>query len=74
MTHEGVDLSFLDLPEILHIVFYPRKSHIKPLAPNAKDHFIEVESARAQYTRKLLEAGFEYVCSHKDEMLFRKRK
>jgi alpha-beta hydrolase superfamily lysophospholipase len=43
MTHEGVDLSFLDLPEILHIVFYPRKSHIEPLAPNAKDHFIEVE-------------------------------
>jgi len=24
--------------------------------------------------KKLIEAGFEYVCSHKDEMLFRKRK
>jgi len=24
--------------------------------------------------RKLLETGFEYVCSHKYEMLFRKRK
>jgi pimeloyl-ACP methyl ester carboxylesterase len=43
MTHEGVDLSFLDRREILQVVFYPRKSHIKPLAPNAKDHFIEVE-------------------------------
>jgi hypothetical protein len=29
------------------------------------------EIARA---RKLLEAGFEYICSHKDIMLFRKRK
>ena len=43
MTHEGVDLSVLDRPEILQVVFYPRKSHPKPLAPNAKDHFIEVE-------------------------------
>ena len=25
-------------------------------------------------TRKLLEVGFEYICTHKDEMLFRKRK
>lgn len=25
-------------------------------------------------TKKLVEAGFEYVCDHKDEMLFRKRK
>jgi hypothetical protein len=24
--------------------------------------------------RKLLETGFEYVCSHKETMLFRKRK
>lgn len=43
MTHERVDLSFLDRPEILQVVFYPRKSHIKPLAANAKDHFLEVE-------------------------------
>jgi pimeloyl-ACP methyl ester carboxylesterase len=43
MTHEGVDLSFLDRPEILQVVFYPRKSHVKPLVPNAKDHFVEVE-------------------------------
>jgi pimeloyl-ACP methyl ester carboxylesterase len=43
MTHEGVDLSFLGQPEILDIVFYPRKSHVKPLAPNAKNHLIEVE-------------------------------
>jgi alpha-beta hydrolase superfamily lysophospholipase len=43
MAHEDIDLSFLDRPEILEIVFYPRTSNIRPLAPNAKDHFIEVE-------------------------------
>jgi alpha-beta hydrolase superfamily lysophospholipase len=43
MAHEDADLSFLDRPEILEIVFYPRTSNIKPLAPNAKNHFIEVE-------------------------------
>ena len=43
MTHEDVDLSVLDRPEILQIVFYPRKSYTKFLAPDAKDHFIEVE-------------------------------
>jgi alpha-beta hydrolase superfamily lysophospholipase len=43
MTHEDIDLSFLDRPEILEIVFHPRTSNIKPLAANAKDHFIEVE-------------------------------
>ena len=43
MTRESVDFSVLDRPEILKIIFYPRTSNIKPLAANAKDHFIEVE-------------------------------
>ena len=43
MAHEDVDLSFLDRPEILEIVFYPRRSHIKPLVRDAKNHFVEVE-------------------------------
>jgi hypothetical protein len=43
MTREDVDLSFLDRPEILKEVFYPRKSQLKPLPSNAKDQFIEVE-------------------------------
>jgi len=43
MTDEDIDLSFLDRPEIVGIVFYPRKSSVKRLAANAKDHFIEVE-------------------------------
>jgi hypothetical protein len=42
MIDKDVDLSFLDRPEILGIVFYPRKSSVKPLPANAKDHFIEV--------------------------------
>jgi hypothetical protein len=43
MTDEDVDFSFLDRPEILATIFYPRKSSAKRLANNAKDHFIEVE-------------------------------
>jgi alpha-beta hydrolase superfamily lysophospholipase len=43
MSDEDVELSFLDRPEILAIVFYPRKSSVKRLANNAKDHFIQVE-------------------------------
>ena len=43
MTPEDVDLSVLDRPEILQIVFYPRKSQTKRFAPNAMDHYIEVE-------------------------------
>jgi hypothetical protein len=43
MTHEPVNLSLLDRPEILKEVFYPRKSQSKPLPSNIKDHFIEVE-------------------------------
>ena len=38
----------------------------------------EVNTVRQWLTmrmrKKLIEAGFEYVCSHKDEMLLRKRK
>lgn len=43
MTDEDVDFSFLDRPEILATIFYPRKSSAKRLANNAKDHFIEVD-------------------------------
>jgi len=44
MANENVDFSFLDRPDILGVIFYPRKSyHLKPSKPNAKDHLIEVE-------------------------------
>lgn len=33
-----------------------------------------VASGVEEEAKKLIEAGFEYVCTHKDEMLFRKRK
>jgi hypothetical protein len=43
MADEDADLSVLDRPEILGMIFYPRRSWAKPLAPNAKNYFIEVE-------------------------------
>ena len=44
MTYKDVDFSFLDRPEILAFIFYPRKSyHLKPSTSNAKNHLIEVE-------------------------------
>jgi len=38
------------------------------------DKYCTAVANNVQDARKLLETGFEYVCSHKDEMLFRKRK
>jgi hypothetical protein len=44
MASKEVDFSFLDRPEILGVIFYPRKSYdLKPSTPNAKNHLIEVE-------------------------------
>ena len=38
------------------------------------DRYCTAVANNVQDARKLLETGFEYVCSHEDEMLFRKRK
>jgi integrase len=38
------------------------------------DKYCTAVANNVKDARKLLETGFEYVCSHKDEMLFRKRK
>jgi 2-keto-3-deoxy-L-rhamnonate aldolase RhmA len=38
------------------------------------DKYCTAVANSVQDARKLLETGFEYVCTHKDEMLFRKRK
>ena len=38
------------------------------------DKYCTAVASNVQDARRLLETGFEYVCSHKDEMLFRKRK
>lgn len=41
--HEETDLSFLDQPEILGLIFFPRRdTQIEPLPPHAKDHQVEV--------------------------------
>jgi len=42
-TRGDSDLSFLDRPEILGVMFYPRKSYyLKPSKPNATNHLVEV--------------------------------
>jgi integrase len=38
------------------------------------DKYCTAIANSVQEARQLLETGFEYVCTHKDEMLFRKRK
>ena len=38
------------------------------------DKYCTAIADNVEEARKLLETGFEYVCTHKDEMLFRKRK
>ncbi len=44
MTCQGNDFSVLDRPEILGVIFYPRKSRFpEPFKPNARNHFVEVE-------------------------------
>jgi 2-keto-3-deoxy-L-rhamnonate aldolase RhmA len=37
------------------------------------DKYSTALANNVQDARKLLETGFEYICTHKDEMLFRKR-
>ncbi len=41
MTYKNDEISFLDRPEILAAIFYPRRSYSSE--PNTRDHFIEVE-------------------------------
>jgi len=40
----NIDLSLLDRPEILAMIFYPRKSHyVKTLEPNVENHLVKVD-------------------------------
>jgi hypothetical protein len=38
------------------------------------DEYRSAVAANVEEAEKLIEAGFEYVCSHNETMLFRKRK
>ena len=38
------------------------------------DEYCTAVASNVECARKLLETGFEYVCSHKDKILFRKPK
>jgi hypothetical protein len=44
------------------------------LVESEGDEYHSAIASGAEEARKLLEVGFEYICTHKDEMLFRKRK
>lgn len=41
MTYKNDENSFIDRPEILAVIFYPRRSYIS--RPDTRDHFVEVE-------------------------------
>jgi len=41
MTYKNDEIAFLDRPEILAAIFYPRRSYTSK--PDTRDHFIEVE-------------------------------
>lgn len=43
MASESFDLTFLDRPEILQMLFYPRRDYPTRLSPEAATHFIAVE-------------------------------
>jgi hypothetical protein len=38
------------------------------------DEYCSAVASSVDEAKKLIEAGFEYVCSHNETMLFRKRK
>ena len=44
------------------------------LAELEGDEYCLVAASGLEEARKLLEVGFDFVCSHNGEMLFRKRK
>ena len=55
------------------MLFYVKKCTVK-MCRNCGDKYRDAATNNVQRAGKLLETGFEYVCSHKDEMPFRKRK
>ncbi len=57
---------------IRFIVLYEKALRLK--CARCEDKYCTAVTSNVQDIMKLLETGFEYVCSHKDEMLFRKRK
>jgi len=54
--------------------FLARSFVVRALAELEGDEYCSAVASGAEEARKLLEVGFEYICTHKDKMLFRKRK
>ena len=46
----------------------------RALESRARDEYDSDVANSVEEAKKLFEAGFEYVCSHNETMLFRKRK
>ena len=44
------------------------------LAEFERDEYCSAVASNVEEAKKLIEAGFEYVCSQNETMLFRKRK
>ena len=61
--------------ELASLTLLPMRESATQLAEFENDNrYFTAVANNVQDARKLLETGFEYVCTHKDEMLFRKRK
>jgi hypothetical protein len=56
------------------MLFLARSLVVRAIAESEGDEYCLVAASGVEEARKLLEAGFEFICIHKDEMLFRKRK
>jgi hypothetical protein len=56
------------------MVFLERSFVLRAFAELEGDEHSSTVASGVEEARKLLEVGFEYICTHKDEMLFRKRK
>ena len=66
--------------DILHVMRLLRHKNIAntliytQLVEFESDEYCSAVAGNVDEAKKLIEAGFEYVCSHNETMLFRKRK
>jgi len=56
------------------MLFLARSFVVRALAELEGYEYYSAVASSVEEARKLLEVGFEYICTLKDEMLFRKRK
>jgi hypothetical protein len=56
------------------MLFLARSLVVRALAELEGDEYWSAVASGVEEARKLLEVGFEFICSHNGQMLFRKRK